>query len=72
MSPDENGLSDDYTFNELSNEEKEWIGRNGYRPGELSALEVRQLMEEDSDTDDNSEAIGENADEVDGTDADAS
>jgi hypothetical protein len=73
MPPDDNlRASDDYTYNELTNEEKEWVQRNGYRPGELDAKEVRRLMEEDSDTDENSQAIGEIGDEMDGTDADAS
>ena len=64
--------SDGYTYNELSNEEKEWVRRNGYQPGELTPQEVRREMEEDSDTDDNSDAVGEIGDEIDGTDADAS
>lgn len=64
--------SDDYTFNELNNEEKEWLRRNGYQPGELTPQEVRREMEADRDTDENSDAIGEIGDEMDGTDADAS
>lgn len=73
MPPDDDiRASDNYTYNELTNEEKEWVQRNGYRPGELPPQEVRRLMEEDSDTDENSEAIGEIGDEMDGTDADAS
>ena len=73
MRPDDDiRASDDYTYNELTNEEKEWVHRNGYQPGELSVQEVRRLMDEDRDTDENSEAIGEIGDEMDGTDADAS
>lgn len=73
MPPDDDiRASDDYTYNELTNEEKEWVQRNGYRPGELSAREVREQMAQDRDTDENSEAIGEIGDEIDGTDADAS
>ena len=73
MPPDDNiRASDDYTYNELTNDEKEWISRNGYRPGELTVPEVRQMMEEDRDTDENSQAVGEIGDEMDGTDADAS
>lgn len=73
MPPDDDiRASDDYTYNELTNEEKEWVQRNGYRPGELDIKEVRRLMEEDRDTDENSQAVGEIGDEMDGTDADAS
>jgi hypothetical protein len=74
MPPDDDirATGSDYTYNELNNEEKEWVSRNGYRPGELSEKEVRRLMEEDRDSDENSEAIGEIGDEMDGTDADAS
>jgi len=71
-SNDDIRASNDYTYNELTNEEKEWLSRNGYRPGELSNKEVRDQMAEDRDTDENSEAIGEIGDEMDGTDADAS
>ena len=63
-------IDDDYTYNELNNEEKEWLRRNGYEPGELTPQEVRRQMEADSDTDDDS--IGVIGDEADGTDADAS
>ena len=71
MPPDDDiRASDDYTYNELTNEEKEWLRRNGYQPGELSAKEVRQLMEADRDTD--ADNIGVIGDEMDGTDADAS
>ena len=62
----------DYSYNELTNIEKEWVQRNGYRPGELTPQEIREQMEADSDTDANSEAVGEIGDEMDGTDADAS
>jgi hypothetical protein len=72
MNPDDNNPSNDYTYNEPTNEEKEWLHRNGYQPGELSVKEVRRQMEEDHDTDENSQAIGEIGDEMDGTDADAS
>jgi hypothetical protein len=73
MPPDDDiRASDDYTYNELTNQEKEWVQRNGYRPGELTPQEVRREMEADSDTDENSQAIGEIGDEIDGTDADAS
>lgn len=64
--------SDDYTYNELTNDEKEWLRRNGYQPGELTPQEIRREMEADRDTDENSEAVGEIGDEMDGTDADAS
>lgn len=73
MPPDDDiRASDDYTYNELTNEEKEWLRRNGYQPGELSVKDIRRMMDEDRDTDENSEAIGEIGDEIDGTDADAS
>lgn len=73
MPPDDNiRASDDYTYNELTNQEKEWLQRNGYRPGELTPQEVRREMEADRDTDENSQAVGEIGDEIDGTDADAS
>ena len=63
---------DNYTYNELTNEEKEWLRRNGYQPGELKSWEIREQMEADGDSDESSTAIGEIADEMDGTDADAS
>lgn len=63
---------DTYTYNELTNDEKEWLRRNGYQPGELTVREIREQMEADRDSDENSEAIGEIGDEIDGTDADAS
>lgn len=73
MPPDDDiRASDDYTYNELTNEEKEWLQRNGYRPGELTPQEIRREMEADRDSDENSEAVGEIGDEMDGTDADAS
>lgn len=74
MPPDDDArpTTGDYTYNELTNDEKEWLRRNGYAPGELSDKEVRRLMEDERDTDENSEAIGEIGDEMDGTDADAS
>lgn len=71
MDPDD-GSTTDFTYNELTNDEKAWLARNGYAPGELSVKEVRDQMADDSDSDDNSEVEGEIADEVDGTDADAS
>ncbi len=38
--------SDDqhYTYNELSNEDRELLLRNGYRPGELPPEEERELL----------------------------
>jgi|GEM_PF-934646 len=72
MPPDDDQRINDFTYNELTNEEKEWVRRNGYTPGELSPREVRRMMDEDRDTDENSEAVGEIGDEIDGTDADAS
>jgi hypothetical protein len=68
MSPDDSH----YTYNELSNEDKELLLSNGYRPGELAPDEERELLqdlrEEFSDVDDDSERIDPIADERDGTD----
>jgi hypothetical protein len=62
-----------YTYNELSNEDKELLLRNGYRPGELEPEEerelVRDLREQEDDDIDNSLLSDEiPADERDGTD----
>lgn len=72
MDSDIDSGAGNYTYNELTNNEKEWLLRNGYEPGELPIDEVRRLMQEDADTDMQSEALGEIGDERDGTDADAS
>lgn len=66
--------SDDqrYTYNELSNDDKELLLSHGYRPGELSPEEARELLadlrdqvEGDEDSDRPSTAVS--GDERDGT-----
>jgi hypothetical protein len=60
-----------YTYNELSNDDKQLLLSNGYIPNELRPDEARELLqdlrEESDDTDDDSERIGTIADENDGT-----
>jgi hypothetical protein len=60
-----------YTYNELSNEDKQLLLSNGYIPGELQPDEARELLqdlrEEQDDVDEDSERIGDIADENDGT-----
>lgn len=61
-----------YTYNELSNEDKELLLRNGYKPGELEPEEerelIRDLRDELDDDDDGGRQSGEvPADERDGT-----
>ena len=60
-----------YTYNELSNEDKQLLLSNGYIPGELQPDEARELLrdlrEEQTDVDEDSERIGDIADENDGT-----
>jgi hypothetical protein len=36
--------ADDYTFNPLHNQDKELLLRHGYRPGELSPEDERELL----------------------------
>jgi hypothetical protein len=67
--PDDDIPNDHSTYNELTNEERQWLERNGYQPGELTPKQIRDEMEQDSDTDDDSGREATNADEVDGTDA---
>jgi hypothetical protein len=60
-----------YTYNELSNEDKQLLLSHGYRPGELQPDEARDLLQdlrEDAADDADSERIGTIADEQDGTD----
>ena len=39
--------SDDYyTYNELTNEDKELLLRNGYRPGELAPEDQHELLQD--------------------------
>jgi hypothetical protein len=61
-----------YTFNELSNEDKELLLRNGYKPGELPPEEERELirdLRDQTDGDDDSNRLSNDisADERDGT-----
>ncbi len=37
-------MATDYTFNELSNEDKELLMAHGYRPGELNPEEARDVL----------------------------
>lgn len=74
MPPDDDIRNDNSTYNTLRNEDKELLLRHGYKPGELSPEEERELLQdlrESDDTDDNSEVMGEIGDEQDGTEADA-
>lgn len=62
-----------YTYNELSNEDKELLLSHGYRPGELQPDEARELLQdlrEDAagDDDDDADREGTIADERDGAD----
>jgi hypothetical protein len=61
-----------YTYNQLSNEDKDLLLRNGYRPGELPPEEERELitdlrnqLDDDDDSDRPSTAVS--GDERDGT-----
>lgn len=60
-----------YTFNPLSNEDKELLLQNGYKPGELLPEDeqdlLRDLRSEQGDGEDDSEREGTIADERDGT-----
>jgi hypothetical protein len=60
-----------FTFNELSNDDKELLLANGYKPGELEPEDeieiIRDLREQQDDVDDDSERTGIIADERDGT-----
>ena len=65
--------SDDqhYTYNPLTNEDKELLLKNGYKPGELPSEDerelVRDLREQEDASDEDSEREGTIADEMDGT-----
>lgn len=68
MPPDHNH----YTYNELSNEDKELLLQHGYKPGELPPEEERELLDDlrdqvgdDEDSDRGSGDVP--ADERDGT-----
>ena len=61
-----------YTYNQLSNEDKELLLRNGYRPGELPPEEERELITDlrnQTDDDEDSERLSNDVpgDERDGT-----
>lgn len=63
---------DDYTYNELSNEDKELLLRNGYKPGELSPEDERELIADlraQTDDDEDSDRLSNDypGDELDGT-----
>jgi len=63
---------DDYTYNTLSNEDKELLLRNGYKPGELPPEEERELiadLRDQRDDDDDSDRLSNEVpgDELDGT-----
>ena len=78
MPPDDDIRNDESTFNELRNEDRMLLMRNGHKPGELPPDEERELIkdlreQEGIDTDDaESHYEGVIGDEQDGTDADAS
>jgi hypothetical protein len=67
MQPDESDGK--YTYNELSNEDKQLLLSNGYVPGELQPDEARELLEDlrAEQEDDDSERSGIIADERDGS-----
>jgi len=61
-----------YTYNELSNEDKELLLSNGYKPGELPPEDERELITDlrnqaDDDEDSNRLSSDVPADERDGT-----
>ena len=60
-----------FTYNELSNEDKELLLAHGYKPGELESEDEQDLLKdlraEQDMGDDDSGRIGEIADERDGT-----
>ena len=60
-----------FTFNPLSNDDKQLLLANGYKPGELEPEDeqdlLRDLREQNGDVDDDSERIIVNPDERDGT-----
>lgn len=61
-----------YTFNPLTNEDKELLLKYGYKPGELPPEDeqelIRDLRTDTTDTDEDSERNGVIADERDGND----
>jgi polyhydroxyalkanoate synthesis regulator phasin len=61
-----------FTYNPLSNEDKDLLLRNGYKPGELSPEEARELLRDlraQSDNDEDSDRLSNEVpgDELDGT-----
>jgi hypothetical protein len=73
MLPDDND-DKSYTYNELSNEDRELLLENGYKPGELEPEDERQLIEDlraqrSDDSDDDADNEGVIGDERDGTDS---
>ena len=53
-----------YTYNELSNEDKELLLRNGYKPGELEPQEEQELLRDLRDQLDDDEDSGRLSGEV--------
>jgi len=54
-----------FTYNPMSNEDKELLLRNGYRPGELTPGEKRELLADlrsDNDDEDSSRLRGDISD----------
>jgi polyhydroxyalkanoate synthesis regulator phasin len=70
MPPDEDD-NQGFTYNSLTNEDKELLFRHGYRPGELSPEEARELVADlrDQVEDDEDDRLSDetSADERDGT-----
>lgn len=68
MQPDDSP----YTYNELSNEDKELLLSHGYKPGELAPEDERDLLDdlraESDETDNDTDALGTIGDERDGSD----
>lgn len=61
-----------FTYNTLSNEDKELLLRNGYVPGELDPQEAKEILDDlrnQSDDDEDSNRLSNEVpgDEIDGT-----
>lgn len=61
-----------YTYNPLTNEDKDLLLRNGYKPGELSSQEGRELLADLRDQTDQDTDGGRLSSEVPGDEQDGS
>lgn len=59
-----------FTYNPLSNEDKDLLLRHGYRPGELTPEEARELLADLRDQTDNDEDSDRLSNEVPGDEFD--